>query len=206
MKLLYAIVPVFIILVFSEAWWRKRGLHGEFSRKFVHITVGSFVAFWPYFLTWDQIRLLSVAFFIVVLISKQLQAIHSVQRPTWGELFFAIAVGATTFITHNDAIYAAAILLMSLADGFAAVVGTRYGASKRYSIFGHAKSVVGTVTFAIVALIILVSFNIAAKWSLPYLGLLAVAILASSIENLGVNGLDNLFVPILAAIILTQLH
>ena len=90
MTLILTILTVFILLVANELWWRRKKVQDEFSRKFIHITVGSFVAFWPFFLDWNDIKLLSIAFIVVVLASKQLkvfQAIHSVQRPTHGELF-----------------------------------------------------------------------------------------------------------------------
>ena len=108
MTILLTILAVLALILIGEFWWRHQRLQTEFTRKFVHITVGSFVAFWPFFLSWNEIRILSVAFLIVVAISKHLRifrAIHSVQRPTWGELYFAVAVGAITFITNDKWIY-----------------------------------------------------------------------------------------------------
>ncbi len=197
-----AVLAVFIILVGSELWWRKRVVHGEFSRKFVHITVGSFVAFWPFFLSWNQIRLLSLAFLIVVCVSKYLhvfKTIHSVQRPTWGEIFFALAVGAVTFITQNKWIYMAALLQMSLADGLAAVIGVHYGKRNTYQVFRHPKSLAGSLTFFIVAIIILIAFSQLAQASIAWPAYLAMAIGATLIENGGVGGLDNLLVPVMIA-------
>ena len=86
MALILTVLTVLVILIGNEWWWRTRVVHGELSRKFVHITVGSFVAIWPWFLSWQEIRLLSLSFVAAVLVSKALnifQAIHSVQRPTW---------------------------------------------------------------------------------------------------------------------------
>src|ERR1700679_212107 len=99
MALALTILAVFVLLTVNELWWRRHTIHSELSRKFIHVSVGSFVAFWPYFLSWRQIQLLSIAFLVVVVISKHMhffRAIHSVQRPTWGEILFAIAVGAVT--------------------------------------------------------------------------------------------------------------
>jgi phytol kinase len=199
------VAAVLIILVGSELWWRNRNLRNEFSRKFVHITVGSFVAFWPFFLSWNQIRVLSVAFLIVVAISKYLQiftAIHSVQRPTWGELFFAAAVGIITLVTHDKWIYMAALLQMGLADGLAAVIGTHFGKPQRYLVWGHAKSVVGTITFFVVSMIILLIYYHHTHDMLTF-KVPAIAALSTVIENIGVNGFDNLLVPLLTAWMLT---
>lgn len=202
MRIVATVLVVFLLLLTGELWWRKQKLHTEFTRKFVHITVGTFVAFWPFFLTWQEIRLLSVAFLIVVVASKYLKvfrAIHTVQRPTWGELFFALSVGLVTFITHDKWIYAAALLQMSLADGFAAVVGTRYGQRFRYIVFGHAKSILGTFTFLIVSAAILVWFARESGQHLKWTFILDLSVVASMIENLGVAGLDNLLVPVAIA-------
>lgn len=208
MKILLAAIAVFVLLVMAELWWRRRPVHGEFSRKLVHVTVGSFVAFWPFFLSWNEIRVLSVAFLLGVVISKYLglfNAIHSVQRPTWGEVFFALAVGVLTFITQDQWVYAAAVLQMGLADGLAAVVGIKYGNATRYLVLGHRKSIVGTMTFFATSLIVLQGFNLWASSPVEPIQLLGIAALATVIENIGVKGFDNLLVPVTVGLLLTHL-
>lgn len=205
MTLILTVLAVFLILLGSELWWRKHIMHSEFSRKFVHITVGSFVAAWPFFLSWNQIRLLSLSFLVVVGVSKYLRlfrAIHSVQRPTWGELYFALSVGLVTFITLNKWIYMAALLQMSLADGFAAVMGVRFG--KPYLVFSHRKSMIGSVTFFAVSLAILVAYSQLAAVHLNPAFIMAAAALAAVIENFAVAGLDNLLVPVVIALLLVR--
>lgn len=202
MAVILSVLFIFALLVVCELWWRKRHVHDEFSRKFIHITVGSFVAFWPFFLDWNEIKLLSIAFIVVVLVSKKLklfQAIHSVQRPTHGELLFAAAVGAIALITQNEWIYMAAVLQMSLADGLAAVVGTRFGNHTRYMVFGHTKSVYGTATFFIVSMAILAVFSIYSGTTLSLAAISGLALIASLAENVSVEGVDNLVVPVLIA-------
>jgi phytol kinase len=200
MALILSVLAVFIILVSCELYWRRNQTHGEFSRKFVHVTVGSFVAFWPYFLTANQIKLLSVAFLIVVVVSKYLgifQAIHSVQRPTLGEIWFAIVVGVLAFtVPIHPHIYTVALLEMSLADGLAAVVGTRFGNSTKYTVFGHVKSIIGTLTFLFISAVLLIAYAKLTPHALPYLVITPLVIAATIIENVAVNGLDNLAVPL----------
>lgn len=203
---IFAVLVVFVLLVTSELYWRSHDMHSEVSRKFIHITVGSFVAVWPFFLSWGQIQLLSVAFMVAVGISKYLnffQAIHSVQRPTGGELFFAAAVGLTTLITDDPYIFAAAILHMSLADGLAAIIGTRYGKNNSYMIKGHGKSLAGSAMFVVASLCILTGYGILAGAVLLPLTLLAIAFSTAFIENVGIYGSDNLLVPLLVAATLT---
>lgn len=198
---------VLVILIGCEFWWQRHQADDEFSRKTVHITIGSFVAFWPFFLSWGQIELLSIAFLIVVSVSKYLglfEAIHSVQRPTWGELFFAAAVGVVALIAQDKWVYAAALLQMSLADGMAAVVGTRFGGRHKYLVFGHPKSLLGSLSFFVVSLTILLIFNQVADQTLTLPALVGTSLLAGLIENVGIKGSDNLLVPLVVALILTH--
>lgn len=203
--LLLAALLVGAILIFSELGWRRHFFHGELGRKFVHISVGTFVAFWPLFLSWTEIRLASLAFVVVVLISKYLnlfKVIHSVQRPTYGSVFFALTVGLLTFVTHSKGVYAAAVLQMSLADGLAAVVGTRFGRRNTYHLLGHAKSVVGTATFFVVSLAILVGYSLLSAAGLPLYWAFVGSAVASVLENLGALGSDNLLVPVFIVFLL----
>lgn len=202
MNFVLAVAVVFILLCSAEIWFRKHQVRGEFGRKFVHITVGSFVAFWPFLLSWNQIKFLSLAFLLVVGISKYLhvfQTIHSVQRPTWGELFFALAVGSVAFITHNKWIYMTALLQMSLADGLAAVIGTEYGRRHRYRVLGHPKSWLGSLTFFVVSVVLLVVYTHLSGASLGVVAIFSIAAGTTLMENFGVFGLDNLLVPIVVA-------
>jgi phytol kinase len=207
MYLILSVLAVLFILLLSEYGWRRHWFNNEVGRKFVHVTVGSFVAFWPFFLSWNEIRLLSVAFLVVVIISDRLKifrAIHSVQRPTFGEICFAAVVGLLTLITQSKGIYAAALLQMSLADGFAAIVGTRYGRENKYHILGHTKSVAGTCAFLVTSILILTGYSVFSVNGLPISIVFAGAAGAALLENLGLRGLDNLLVPLFIGLLLTH--
>jgi phytol kinase len=201
--LTHAVVAVAILM--KESWSRGK-THGELSPKHVQITHGSFVAFWPLYLSWHEIIILSLVFVGGILLSQQLnifKAIHSVQRPTWGEVFFGLSVGMVAVITHNPAVYAVALLHMSLADGFAAVVGARYGASNAYQVFGHRKSVAGSVTFAVVSALILTGFALHQHTGFEFV-FIPLILGAAILENFAVRGIDNLLVPLMIAFVLSQ--
>ncbi len=209
MYALLSLAAIFLLLIVNELWWRKRvSRHNEHSRKLIHILVGTFVAFWPYYLSWNEIRYISLAFLIGVGLSKLLNiftSIHEVERFTVGEICFAIAVGLTTFITKTDWIYTAAILQMSIADGLAAIVGLRFGKTNSYHVFGAKKSVAGTATYVAAALVIMTSLRYVAGSQLSFLFIISVALVDAFIENIAVYGLDNLFLPLVTAIILSRI-
>jgi phytol kinase len=209
MAVLVSSVVVFVVLCLSEFGWRRGYMTSEVGRKFVHVTVGSFVAFWPFFLSWNQIRLLSLGFLLVVGISKFLNifsAIHSVQRPTYGEFCFALVVGLLTFMTHSKAIYAASLLQMSVADGMAAIIGVEYGLKQqryRYHVFGHTKTWLGSAAFFLISCAILTGYAVDTM-HLVWYGVIVLAATTTLVENIGLFGLDNLFAPLLVALVLTH--
>lgn len=208
MYLLLSLAAVALLLVVNEMWWRRKASHSEHHRKLVHMLVGTFVAFWPYYLNWTEIRLVSLAFLVGVALSKVLNifaSIHEVERFSLGEICFALSVGALTFITHQDWIYTASLLQMSLADGMAAIVGLHWGQNNSYKVFGSKKSLAGSLAFLIVSLAILItakylSGSNLALWLIP-----VAALIATGVENIAIYGLDDLLLPLVTAIILTRL-
>jgi phytol kinase len=203
LPLILTIIAGPVILLTNEIWWRIKKPNDEISRKAVHIIVGCFVAFWPYYLSWTTIEILGLACFVVVYLSKQLKifrAINSVQRPTWGELFFALSVTVIALITHDRLVYMTAILFMGLADGLAAIFGSYFGKSTSYSIFGNTKSAVGSLTFYVVALLLLANYGAHISHQDQGSVYLLIALSATALENLSVFGLDNLLVPLLIAL------
>lgn len=208
MALILTIVAVGVLLLVSEWWWRAHRKHGEISRKFIHITVGTFAASWPFFLTWNQIIVLSALFIFVVSLSQHFnvfKAIHAVERPTWGEVCFAASVGSLAVLTRSPAIFTAGLLHMSLADGLAAVMGTTYGRTNRYKVFGHTKSVIGSITFLGVSTCILIAYATVAPHFISPFYIVAMAAAATVLENMAVLGLDNLLVPLGIGLVLTAL-
>lgn len=193
---------IFIILTFNEFVVSKRLSHYEFSRKFAHISIGCLVAFWPFYISLESIRLISLVLLAVVIVTKfsgRFKSIHNVDRFTLGELGFAISVGLLTYITTNHAIYALAILVMSLADGLAAIIGVKWGESSQYTVFGQLKSLIGSAIFLITSFVLLVIFNFLTKYGLS-ISLLALISLASLLfENISLFGLDNILIPVVIA-------
>jgi len=203
-----AVLPVFCLLVITEYLWRSNKLRGESARKLIHIIVGSYVAFWPFIISFEAIQLISAAFLFVIGISLKFgifKSIHGVARKTWGEVLFAVSIGLVAVLTNEAWIFAACILHMSVADGFAALAGKRWGKGNRYHIGNHEKSVIGTTVFWFCSLLItgLAIVNIAdlQLYAIAYLVILPLA--TSLTENLGVGGTDNVLVPLLVYLVLT---
>ncbi len=202
---LISVVVISILLVVNELLWRNFKYREEYHRKIIHILVGVFVAFWPLYLSWNDIRVISIFFIIGVLVSKKIQvfgSLHSVDRTTFGMVFFALIIGLLTFMTNNDWLYAVAIMQMAIADGLAALIGTRFGANSSYRVFGVTKSLVGNLTcFASSMAIIFIGSAIGGVYIAWYIAVVTALVITIT-EGLAIFGLDNLLLPVITILLL----
>jgi len=193
-------------LLVAEYGWHKGWWRGEGARKLAHICIGMQVAVWPLYLDWFEIRIISIALaigFVVSMKRRWFASIGSVSRLSYGEVLFALMIGGLTLVTQSPAIYAAAMLHLSVADGAAALIGLRFGRMNTYRVFGHTKSVAGTAAFFVCSLGILTAYSIIMFSGLSWPFIIAGSLGASFLENVGILGLDNLLVPAFVVALLT---
>jgi len=215
LKIFIALFPVAVILLVSEILWQKKVLKGERSRKFIHILAGAWMAFWPHYLPFDGIIILGAVALTLLVYSRitgLFSAIYAVKRKTYGELTFAVALIICALLGMEPWIFTVSISLLALADGGAAVVGRFFGLNNQYYVFGMKnlrKSVFGTFAFVLFAYI-----AIAIGWltggseiikSNPGIALLILPIGATVLENISPYGLDNLFTPLFATLLLNSI-
>lgn len=209
---LFAVLAVFILLVIAERIKKYEHLNAEIARKFVHITVGSFVAFWPFFIPYTVIYLICVAFMAVILITRfsgLFPSIHNVPRRTFGDVLFPIGIASTLWLADGPWIFTAAILHLSLADGFAALIGERYGKKNGYKILGYRKTLAGNMAFFLISMLItavLIWFEPGSFANIATSVLILVPIFTTTVESLAVKGSDNLLVPITLTLLLNALQ
>ncbi|HEX5798092.1 MAG TPA: hypothetical protein VFX79_01945 [Candidatus Saccharimonadales bacterium] len=192
---------IFLLLVANELAWRRGKLQAEEARKTIHVLVGAFIAFWPLYMSWKTIQVLSLLLFLGVLVSYQygvFGAIHKVKRKTAGELWYPIGVGLTATLTIQPWIFTIAILHLALADGFAAVFGRKYGIM-HYRIGPHTKSAVGSFVFLVISSILCLIAYIVLSEELPGISLAVFAItpfLTTAVESISRHGIDNVLIPL----------
>lgn len=217
-RLLVACFFVASAIFFAEVARMNKWVSGERARKVIHILVGVWGAWLPWWLGWRSIVVLGCVLLLGVFIAgrlKFIRSIRSVSRSTAGEYFFPLAIILLAIFFKNQVIFAAAMLQMGLADGMAAVVGTRYGKNTMFKILGTKKTKHGTITFFVLSTTILI-------WALWLLypgisfGSLSAGIFTATIaaivasiltvaELTGQRGLDNISVPLLTAVALTMI-
>ena len=194
-------------LLLAEYGWHKGWWHGEGARKLAHMFIAVQVAVWPLYLDWFEIRLISIALvigFIVSMRFRLFRSIGSVSRLSYGEVLFALVIGGLTLITDSPSIYAAAMLHLGLADGMAAIIGTRWGKMTGYRVFGATKSLVGSLAFFIVSVMILTAYSLLAPAGLAWQFIVFGAAIATVLENIGVLGTDNILVPSFIVLLLSM--
>lgn len=204
---LLSLAGVMLILYFAERGSRAKHLHPELTRKFVHVTVGTFVAFWPFYLPWRVIAGISLLFFIIIVVSMRfeiLHSIHAVQRTTKGELLFALAIGVLALLATNKWVFMASMLNLSLGDGIAALVGILKGEGNEYKILGHTKSKAGTIAFLTTSFVVSIVYLLFSGAGFSLVTLFIVPIAAAITENVAINGTDNLAIPVVVALFLTN--
>lgn len=211
LKVFIALFVMFAMLLVSEYLYRRKILHGELSRKLAHIAIAAFVAFWPWLMSWRTIQLIGLGMVFIMLLNRQLQIFHfpgNIRHNTYGEVFLALAITTTALLTNNKIFFAVAILMVALGDGMAAIIGTKFGQKWKYRVFNQTKTVIGSMTFWVVALCILGVGLLPAysQISLSHYDLLLIAAppLLAVVENVAVYGMDNLALP-LATILILQI-
>lgn len=201
-----AVVSVWVgvILLIAGLINRFSSKDPEIIRKIVHIGTGNVIllAWWLHIPAWVGITA-SILASIVTLLSYQfpiLPGINSVGRKSLGTFFYAVSIGVLVawFWSINQPHYAVlGILVMTWGDGFAALIGQRFG-KHTYTVWGTKKSWEGSLTMFLVSYIVSSSILLAVQGNnLPtWLVSLAIASVATALEAFSLYGIDNLSVPI----------
>ena len=208
LRIILTLLAILIALLTNEALWRKKIIKNEVARKTIHISVAVFAAFWPYYLSYKNIDLIAVAFIIVIILSHFLglfPSIKQVKRITLGDYFFPIGILVVALVAPQKEIFTVAMLCVGLGDGFAALIGQRYGSHNRYHVFNGFKSIAGSLTVFISSLVVLLLANYFGHMDLPVLSLIVMPLDVAIVEAIAPFGSDDLLIPLTVLLILNAL-
>ena len=189
-------------------------IEAELRRKSFHILTGLASLTFPVFLDepWKVIVAMSLAVGWMMTVRRAPKVrqffggvLHDADRVSHGELYFAVAIGALLLAADgNVVLYVVPVLILTLADAIAAIVGRMY---PLLPLGGPArgKTTTGSAAFFLTALIV--------TWSalLGYTDLSVAASLGASVtiasatcfaEAISTKGFDNLAVPTVALFLL----
>lgn len=193
---------VFVLFAVSESF-AHRGVSAESTRQFEHVVGAGTAATFPLYLQLRDVLLLAWVFTLFLSytwLRGSLRSIHGVARPSLGALLFPIglALAALAAWGHPGA-FAFAALVLALADPAAARVGTRVTGIE-WRVTGGKKSVSGSLAFFLVSVVLVAIFGVASGELRP-LTAIAVAATLTMIEGSLGYGLDNVPLPLGAALL-----
>ena len=173
----------------------------ELSRKIIHIGIGPVLPLaWWLSIPKNLAIPITIGVTIALLINHRwrfLPGIEDVNRNSYGTvaygLTFTILIGL--FWPSQPDAASAGVLVMAFGDGLAGLIG-RNIQSKSWMILNQRKSIAGTLTMAIVTLLVLPSLNFLAFAELQPIQILAITALAIGLEQISRWGLDNFTVPL----------
>ena len=191
------------IFIIGELIHRGIPSKPEISRKSVHFLGGITALLFPYIIKshWTVLAL-AVSFAFIIIVTKKkgiLRSVHGIERISLGSIWFPISIYLVFLLGHTKpVIYFTSILVMTISDALAALVGEKYGTIK-FDVEGNIKSLEGStifffVTFLCVHLSLLLMTQIGRLQSV--LIALVIAILVTGFEAISLSGSDNLFVPL----------
>ena len=205
-------VYVTILLIVTE---KVLVNHPKTSRKVLHIMVGNVAFLLPIFITREIMAFVAAGpfiFFTFLMSSytpiKAIKGKTSSAGHSMGLVYYSITwmILAYLFFDHMVVI-AIGIFAMSYGDGFASLIGTKYGKHK-YNVVGDEKSFIGTAAmffFTFATMIVAIFFyKYAQGYSFPF-SLASIVLLAlfaavgAIVEGFTPKGLDNLTVPFVIA-------
>ncbi len=173
----------------------------ELTRKVIHVGTGPIVPLaW-----WLEIpKEIAVPFAIIItillIINYQLRilpGIEEVNRHSYGTIAYGISISLLLilFWPTNPSAAAAGVLIMAFGDGLAGLIGRKIQ-SPSWIVLGQRKSVMGTLTMWIVSGLILLVTSLISENPLNPFQIILISTLATSLEQIGPWGVDNLTVPI----------
>lgn len=194
------------VLMFIAYLWKRFGTpDGETTRKFVHLGTGMICLSFPtLFSSHWSVFLLAIGFVSLMMATQRwggLQAIHDVDRPSNGGVYYPLAVWIVFMISSRQGhpeFYVASILVLAICDAVAALVGKRYG-EHRYQVEGSRRSLEGSVMFFVSSFTVIhLVLSLASDFGRQEAALAAlyVAGIVTVLESISLSGTDNLWIPL----------
>jgi len=195
---------------------KKMGWTQEASRKIIHIGVGLLVVFTPYYFQSNRPIILFAFIFIIVnfhaVRSGQLKCIHDTVRFSYGTIFYPLSILILLIICWpgHQLIFMTSVLIMTLPDALAAIVGENLKTPHHYQLGQDKKSLEGsavmffsTVICTSIALLVFGSLDDLEFDLIQIIWIGSVtAFMATGFESISSKGSDNFTVPLGSAFIL----
>lgn len=195
----------FLLLFASgEFLYHVLKVKAELTRKYVHFSTGFITMLFPPLIGnhW-LVMALCGSFLLILAISMRfdlLKSINAVDRKTHGSILYPIVVYgcylAYDYSEHFSYFYIP-VLILAVSDPVAALVGKGYPIGK-YTIFGHSKTLSGSLGFLVSAVILCISLFIFVderSFGFALVAALVIAFCTTILEAVSHKGYDNFTIP-----------
>ncbi|AMK14664.1 diacylglycerol/polyprenol kinase family protein [Methanobrevibacter olleyae] len=211
------IVYLYVVIIFLLAE-KVLKTKAEVSRKFVHIMIGNMIFAMPFFSDssiafWFITLPVTIALFFltdyspVTIHNSITESGHALGLFFYAGIWSILLLIFPILIDSNLLwIVAMAIVPLVYGDGFAALVGGKWGTLK-YHIFGGEKTLIGSLAMFVVTAVLSVFVWViysAVGYNIPELNvwyILIISAIATVAEAISYGGIDNLTVPSVTAIL-----
>ncbi len=222
-ELLAVLGSAVLLLAVATEMLSRRGLLPQwFCRKLLHIGAVGACALAPLWL-----QDLTVLRWIVALVLPGLLYLVATGRlfretngrRSWGIVWFAVAYLLLLIFAEERFFIVVPMAILALSDAMAAIVGQLF-ARRFFQLTGDKKSLIGSCAFLVITLLVIwasqyifparwsfmdglpnmLQVNLEDHWVWSKVGF--VVLLLTALEALGSNGLDNLLIPLAAAVLL----
>jgi phytol kinase len=194
-----------LLAVLAKVVQRHWPAQPEWSRKLVHIGSGPVVliAWWCGI---DRLVALPVAGLVTVMAAlnhrlRLLPGIEDIDRHSYGTIAYGASITLLFGLLWPERAQAmaAGVLAMAFGDGLAGLVGPLVS-SPRWRVFGQTRSLAGTAAMGIsTATVLFAMAALQPDTAPPALALVAIAAVATTLEQWATAGVDNLTVPLSVA-------
>lgn len=206
--LIISFVYIFALIGISTILSNKKILDGESSRKFIHIMVSNWWFIAMYFFENIWIAAITPAAFVAInYYSYKNQTFKAMERDgskkDLGTVYYVVSLLILTLLTIGTSyeyIGAIGILTLGYGDGFAAVVGEKFGKTK-IKVGNSFKSVEGSlmVLFFGFAISGFVFASMGDAWWI--LKAILVGVVSAALELYTKDGFDNITLPLGASLL-----
>ena len=202
--IMYSLLYISLILAFTTLVSVRFKIDSEISRKTVHILSGNWIFIYHrYFNSLDFALLVPLMFVVINYFSAKYKIIKVIEREeekeanySLGTVYYSMATFLLILLDYLfkvDYISYMGMLIMAYGDGFAAILGLRFG--KNYGIFER-KTLMGSITLFVFSFLISNSVLYWYFYKMMYFEALFISVLAVVVEFNSEDGIDNITLPI----------
>lgn len=224
-----ALVLLLALLGISEGMRRFLNVKASVTRKIVHILTSILIFFSPYYfessfypalipLLFIPINLLAIRNNFLPSLHEKAQNDDSDDKPSYGTVYYPLAFFILVLLCWGEHVWImqTSMLVLGFGDAMAALVGENNEKSHTFKLLSYKKTIEGSIAMFVTSVFVLMgsliffleqssiisSLNLTALIALC----IAIALVVTAVEALLSGGMDNLFIPLSVAYILSILE